>query len=144
MTIKANNNFYCCRDCFSKHRLKKTLFYCTNCGKEVFRTPSEIRKNKHIFCSRSCAAQYNCSHRFHSVGTKLKISQSIKALASEKLSKPVYANCKVCGKEFVIQRDSKGRLKRNSCCSSKCLHKLRSDAGKASYQKLVLENRFQG
>ena len=46
---------------------KLTTFACDNCGKESEKPDSELKRNKELdrkcFCSRSCAASYNNSHR---------------------------------------------------------------------------------
>lgn len=49
---------YACRDKYSQ---KQVTIKCDNCGKEFDRHPSGIRK--HCFCSQSCAAVYNNSHK---------------------------------------------------------------------------------
>lgn len=48
-----------------KEKSLSVLAKCENCGKEVKRTQSAIRKNKsnRIFCSSSCAATYNNKHK---------------------------------------------------------------------------------
>lgn len=46
---------------------KMTTFICDCCGKEAEKASSELKRNKELnrkcFCSRSCAASYNNSHR---------------------------------------------------------------------------------
>lgn len=39
-----------------------TFYYCANCGKKVWRTPSELKENKNIFCSLNCCNEYRNIH----------------------------------------------------------------------------------
>lgn len=36
---------------------------CKNCGKKFHKKPNQIKKSKNHFCSRSCAATYNNTHK---------------------------------------------------------------------------------
>lgn len=51
---------------YKQHRTLITIT-CDQCGKEYLKPLSEYKRNKelgrHNFCSRSCAAKYNSSHR---------------------------------------------------------------------------------
>ena len=42
---------------------KKIKCTCAHCGKELWKTPSEIKRSKtgNVFCNRSCAASFNNS-----------------------------------------------------------------------------------
>lgn len=42
----------------SRIRRQKNTFSCLQCGKEVYRKPYEQRKNRNIFCSRSCLGKW--------------------------------------------------------------------------------------
>lgn len=55
-------SLYCSPECRGKS--KKIRCICSKCGKEVWKTPSEIKKSKtgNVFCSKSCACSYNNSH----------------------------------------------------------------------------------
>lgn len=61
-----------------KHRTQ-VQFICDCCGKEATKAKSEyernIRLDKKNFCSRSCAARYNNSHRAKSTNSNHSISQ---------------------------------------------------------------------
>ena len=57
---------YCSLKCTMtmKSRLApKTTISCEQCGKEFDRNISQIKKTKHNFCSRSCAAKYYNAHK---------------------------------------------------------------------------------
>lgn len=53
---------YCSPECRNKAR--KIRCVCANCGKELWKTPSEISRSKtgNVFCNKSCACSYNNSH----------------------------------------------------------------------------------
>jgi hypothetical protein len=56
---------YCSKECKSIGRSNKLTIICTNCKKEFNKIPSQIQKSKsnNHFCSNSCAAQYNNTHK---------------------------------------------------------------------------------
>lgn len=62
--VGQKNNF-CSRDCFFKYdRLVSSAdSVCTLCSKEFRRYNREIKKVKNCFCSSSCAATYNNTHK---------------------------------------------------------------------------------
>lgn len=57
--LKENSAFYCSAECRS-HK-GSTLCYCANCGKEVWRTHSQLKRSKtgNIYCSKSCSNTVN-------------------------------------------------------------------------------------
>jgi hypothetical protein len=74
---KANQNFkgrgikfYCSKPCMylNSNRTPSVIVSCTNCKKEFLRQPCRIKKTLNNFCSRSCSATYNNTHKKH--GTK--------------------------------------------------------------------------
>lgn len=56
---KKGWKIYCSSECRSKS--KKIRCQCANCGKELWKTPSEIARSKtgNVFCNKSCACSYN-------------------------------------------------------------------------------------
>lgn len=58
---------YCSSKCQRKHESKscRHLVICSNCNNQFEKTNSEIKKTKNHFCSRSCAATYNNTHKQH-------------------------------------------------------------------------------
>jgi hypothetical protein len=62
---------YCSNECKNNHRkqIKNILIKCTNCGKEKNKRKNQYLKTKNHFCSRSCAATYNNTHK--QTGTKI-------------------------------------------------------------------------
>jgi hypothetical protein len=69
LTSKENKRRKSSRFCSSQcahASLNKTIENdCDHCGKKIFRQPSQKRKSKSgkIFCSQSCAATYNNTHK---------------------------------------------------------------------------------
>ena len=59
--LKENSAFYCSAECRS-HK-GSTLCHCANCGKEVWRTNSQLKRSKtgNIYCSKSCSNTVNNS-----------------------------------------------------------------------------------
>lgn len=55
----------------------KILVHCKNCGKEIYKSKSDIDASKsgNVFCSKTCFAIYNNSHREFKQDWKDKISR---------------------------------------------------------------------
>jgi len=62
MNRKYGNGFYCSSDC-RKGFPCKVLVRCLQCDKEFTKKSAEIRKTSNHFCSQSCAATYNNTHK---------------------------------------------------------------------------------
>lgn len=75
---------------------KKTGLYinCENCGKEVYKTLSQLKKGEHHFCSVKCQKEYNHKQTYE------------------------YRKCEICGKQFEVSKKSKQRF-----CSTECQSK---------------------
>lgn len=54
---------YCSNTCKSKYMNDKIKCKCKNCGMPILRTRSHFNKIKNVFCSKSCAATYNNTHK---------------------------------------------------------------------------------
>jgi hypothetical protein len=67
--LKENKSYreikYCSHQCRSIHKKFVISVVCKNCNNEFFKRQKEIRKTKNHFCSRSCAAIYNNTHKAH-------------------------------------------------------------------------------
>lgn len=59
---KKGWKLYCSPEC--RNKAKKIRCTCSYCGKELWKTPSEIARSKtgNTFCNKSCACSYNNSH----------------------------------------------------------------------------------
>ena len=65
-SIKGKGRHFCCYDCYSKYQRKDRINQikeCANCGKNFYKRPAEQKKTKNHFCSKSCAATYNNTHK---------------------------------------------------------------------------------
>lgn len=63
-SIKNVWNFFCSRACRYGYQENGIKVPCAYCRKIVRKTPNQIRRTKvNVFCSKSCAAIYNNSHR---------------------------------------------------------------------------------
>ena len=58
---------FCSYNCFREYRIKfnTATINCTNCNKEIKKIVGELKKSKsgNHFCSKSCAATYNNTHK---------------------------------------------------------------------------------
>jgi hypothetical protein len=61
---RRNELKYCSRECSIKSKFNGKYVACEQCGTNVYRTPTTFkRKHKHIFCSSSCNATWNNTHK---------------------------------------------------------------------------------
>lgn len=58
---KGQHTIYCSRNCVANRLKNKFITTCSNCGKVFEKQPS--KKSKRDFCSQSCAATYNNTHK---------------------------------------------------------------------------------
>jgi hypothetical protein len=59
---RNGNCNYCSQKCNTSRRTRQKV-NCTNCGNVFEKTNSELKKSKNHFCSSSCAATYNNTHK---------------------------------------------------------------------------------
>lgn len=89
------NQKFCSSKCKTKFYLKnnmnKTNTQCSNCGKEILKTKSQVSKYSNNFCSLECELEY-----------KYKASHEFRI-------------CEICGDEFEVIKSSSQRF-----CSVKC------------------------
>ncbi len=60
---KGRKNNYCSIRCVGLDQRKRQNCNCSQCGKNIERVLSTIKKN--TFCSQSCSAKYNNTHKTH-------------------------------------------------------------------------------
>jgi hypothetical protein len=63
---RGKGNHFCSKKCHKKYQIKekeKNFVKCKNCNKSFHKVPAEQKKTKNHFCSRSCAATYNNTHK---------------------------------------------------------------------------------
>ena len=56
---------FCSKRCSDEHFETSIEVECCQCKRKTFKTPSEIKKVRRPFCSQSCAALYNNTHKTH-------------------------------------------------------------------------------
>lgn len=64
---KSGRKFYCCKECRYKAQNwnPRILVQCKHCQKEVLKEGNQIKKSPNNFCSSSCAASFNNTHKSH-------------------------------------------------------------------------------
>jgi endogenous inhibitor of DNA gyrase (YacG/DUF329 family) len=69
--FKPRINVFCSQKCSQKFNITSITKSCANCGKSITRDLSVVKKSKsgRFFCSSSCAATYNNTHKKH--GTRV-------------------------------------------------------------------------
>lgn len=81
--LHAKNNrlklkFYCSRKCCHEAKCNSKVYNCTQCNNECTKRPNEIR-SKNIFCSQTCSARYNNTHKTKGVKiSKLELWLQVK------------------------------------------------------------------
>lgn len=66
--MNHNNHYtceYCSKQCSCTMKKNRIITHCEHCGKEIEIRNTDYRKSKskHFFCSKSCAAYYNNTHK---------------------------------------------------------------------------------
>ena len=61
----TRKNNYCSIKCRNLSQENFIVVNCCSCGKEIKKIPSQYERTKNHFCSRSCAATYNNTHKKH-------------------------------------------------------------------------------
>lgn len=147
--IKNNWKFYCCKECGIQAKTKIISLTCANCGKLITKLPSELKKTKNNFCSRSCAAIFNNKLRDNynwvlPTEAREKIRNALKKYRDTHPYIPSHKRCIICNKEFILQRLNSGRLSKSNTCSDECHVKLKHVRGIELYKKCVENNTFKG
>ena len=62
---KGSDPSFCSRKCHGEHRTitQNETLQCTQCGRHFKKKKSHIKRSANHFCSRSCAATYNNTHK---------------------------------------------------------------------------------
>lgn len=106
--IKRSKNYFCDKKCYDMWQTgreigEKSAFWnggsiqteCAYCGKIIYKSKSQIKKNKHSFCSVQCRSLYKRdAHTFN-------------------------LPCDNCGKEIPVSKYDKEHFK-NHFCNKKC------------------------
>ena len=54
---------YCSKNCYDANQTTKISVNCKQCNKEFFKTKNQVIKFPNSFCSSSCSATYNNTHK---------------------------------------------------------------------------------
>ncbi len=54
---------FCSKKCFDDKQTNKNLVNCKQCNKQVLKLPSQLKKSPNTFCSSSCFAVFNNTHK---------------------------------------------------------------------------------
>jgi hypothetical protein len=59
--LEKGRKNYCSNDCKKLGQFTGKLCVCGTCGKEIYKTQSEIKRSKsgQVFCNKSCACSFN-------------------------------------------------------------------------------------
>lgn len=60
---KNTKNYYCSKECQTIDSVTKQNVECRGCGKNFLKLLNQIKKYSNHFCSHSCAATYNNTHK---------------------------------------------------------------------------------
>ena len=97
--IRGTRNYakFCSRKCKSESEKGLLVVNCKSCQKKFEKKPSEIKKTKNNFCSKSCAAKFNNTHKTY--GTR---RSKLEAYVEEQLT-VLYPNLHIeyNGKEAI-------------------------------------------
>lgn len=84
-SVATSTNFkadFCSQRCNSLFHKPPIQVICEQCRKTFIKTPNQIKKTKHNFCCKSCAAKYNNAHKTKGTRTsKLEVWLSKQLLA---------------------------------------------------------------
>jgi G:T-mismatch repair DNA endonuclease (very short patch repair protein)/endogenous inhibitor of DNA gyrase (YacG/DUF329 family) len=106
---------FCSRECYAAFRKiyyigdkvynykPKSVYYCTNCGKEIESLECAMKNKKNIFCSKQCRNEYD--------------SKVYSGKGNPNYQGGLTVNCLNCGKAFKRTPYQKGRAK---YCSKEC------------------------
>jgi hypothetical protein len=147
--IKSNvpQQKFCSNPCKSKYYnnndINKIKVYCDVCKTEVLRTKSNLNKNQHVFCSKTCEVKFRhdqayeirqceicnkeieCSklstQRFCSLACQIEWQQKYPKLGLEnKQFTSQLISCHWCGNEYYENQYKVNSEQKNFFCSNKC------------------------
>ena len=106
MLLNNVTTFFCSSKCSGRYNAKKTSeTICKNCNSFTMITPSKFKSNKsgNYFCSQSCAATYNNTHKkFGNRRSKLEKWLESKLIVEYPELKILYSNKTVINSELDI------------------------------------------
>ncbi len=146
---KGNIKDYCtlkCRNRCSAEQKRGQFQPCGNCGKDVYRRNSHIKKYKNGFCNHHCSATFN--NKLRSLGKPPKpvkpprirkpSAPKPKGLSSKEIYELNPQQCKACGTKLVYENcrviviSGIRTGSRRQTCNEICLKASLSSAGRKS------------
>ena len=85
---------FCSKECKNINKTTSKLVSCRHCGKEISRTPSDLMRIKNTFCSSSCSAIYNNTHKKVIHNVCIKCNLEFKPKRSNRCTKYCSKICK--------------------------------------------------
>lgn len=145
--LKYGRQTTCSRACSyairSANIANSTLFHCATCGKELWKSPSQVEKIKHgsVFCSRACHYAGRSTGATKRIVTKpYTYTEEGKAAMIASVSAPKgkrtwhMLTCVNCGKEFDDPRDGRKRKSGMAFCSLDCCNAYRKGEHNPSWR----------
>lgn len=96
---------FCSPECYHKWRRKRVKVKCSNCGKEIFRRPSQLKGHKYTFCSVKCQEEYFIGKNSPRWRRKT-------------------VSCAYCGKKILLPPSL---IRNTNFCSPECRYKYQSE-----------------
>lgn len=60
---RPTNHYFCSRKCHGNFTSKSVIVSCKQCGKSFIKINAQLQKHPNSFCSHSCSATYNNTHK---------------------------------------------------------------------------------
>ncbi len=76
---KPAKNHFCSRKCHGNFNSKSVIVSCKQCGKSFKKVNAELQKHPNSFCSHSCSATYNNTHKTYGY-RKSKLEKHLESL----------------------------------------------------------------
>lgn len=110
--FKGKSSQICCsRECSNKRKYKEIFVKCEICGKDIKRTKSEMKRNKHHYCSDKCRMK---GMRIFNKGEN---NPNYKGATN-------VIKCSYCGKNIKVLncnlKNRDGSIKKNFYCNTTC------------------------
>lgn len=120
--ISGSQSDICSRLCDTKRKTTAQEYSCEVCDSKFTRPICQVKKSKHLFCSRSCAAIYSNAHAPKISSNCIKCGADI-LLYSKNMGKKICSGCRKLRKvRKAAQYNAKIR-KCNICGKSECERK---------------------
>jgi hypothetical protein len=86
---------FCSKECKNIHRTTSKVYSCKQCGTEINKVPSALKKVKNVFCSSSCSAKYNNIRKPVIHNICIECNSHFKPIRSNRYTKYCSKECKM-------------------------------------------------